>query len=64
MLAGTFSIATSAIAIECYNKDEKFKQEKQTNFAFVITNLGSAILAVLIASSSMVQAFYLPSYYY
>jgi len=50
LIGGIFSTATSSIAVECYNKpeNEAFKKEKQNNFNFVILNLISAILMILV----------------
>lgn len=59
LLVGIFSIATSSIAIECYNKEEHktFKTEKTDNFNFVIVNLVSAIVMVLVSFASIYFAF-------
>lgn len=49
-LGGVFSVATSSIAIECYNKNEQTKKEKRTNFDFLVFNLISAIIVIIVAS--------------
>jgi hypothetical protein len=56
LLGGIFSIATSSMAIECYNQHEPFKQSKMENFNFLIVNIVSAILLVLTAFVSMYLA--------
>ena len=56
-LGGLFSIATSSIAIECYNKNEQTKKEKESNFSFLISNLVCAIILVIIACTSIYFAF-------
>lgn len=50
LIGGIFSIATSSIAIECYNKpgNEAFKTEKNSNFTFIVVNLVFAILLTLV----------------
>jgi ABC-type molybdate transport system permease subunit len=53
LIAGVFSIATSSIAIECYNKNEGLKNEKQANFTYLVINLISAIVMVLAGFASM-----------
>lgn len=52
LVIGIFTIATSSIAIECYNKHKDFKTEKKHNFNFIIATLVMGILGIL--SSSMV----------
>lgn len=56
LLVGIFSIATSSIAIECYDyKDhttKKIKDEKESNYTFIIVNLVFAILMVLVSFAS------------
>lgn len=49
LLAGIFSIATSSIGIECSNECDKYKDEKKSNFNFLIVNLVSAILVTISA---------------
>jgi hypothetical protein len=56
LLGGIFSTATSAIAIECYNQNTKFKESKNENFTFLIVNLVSAILLILVSFASMYLA--------
>ena len=57
LVGGIFSIATSSIAINCYNKNEKTKEETPSNFNFLIFNLVCAILLVLIGCISIYFAF-------
>jgi hypothetical protein len=57
LLGGIFSIATSSIAIECYNKNETIKKEKENNFNFLISNLVCAILLVIVGCLSIYFAF-------
>ncbi len=49
----TLSIATSAIAIECYNKSSDLRKNKAGNFYFVITNTVCSSLLVLVCLKSM-----------
>jgi hypothetical protein len=49
IVVGIFTIATSSIAIECYNKNADFKATKKSNFNFVIATLVMGILSVLSA---------------
>lgn len=55
LFAGIFSTATTAIGIQAYNKDElsKFKEDNKNNFNFLIINLVSALLVIIIASVVM-----------
>jgi uncharacterized BrkB/YihY/UPF0761 family membrane protein len=53
LLGGVFSTTTSAIAIECYNQNSSFKESKNENFTFLIVNLVSAILLILVAFACM-----------
>jgi cytochrome bd-type quinol oxidase subunit 1 len=64
LIAGIFSIATSSIAIECYNQDSSkdFKASKQNNFNFVVINLVSAIITVLLGAFCIYAAVQAPSY--
>lgn len=57
LLGGIFSIATSSIAVECYNKNESLKKEKQTNFNFVVSNLVCAIILIIVGCISIYFAF-------
>lgn len=56
IVVAIFTIATSSIAIECYNKNESFSQEKTTNKNFVIVTLVIAILAILSGSVLLVTS--------
>jgi hypothetical protein len=49
----SLSIATSAIAIECYNKSPNLKQTKTGNYYFVIVNTVCSSLLVLACFRSM-----------
>jgi MFS family permease len=49
LFGGIFSIATSSIAIECYNKNEEHKRNNSSNFGFLTINLITAIIIVLIS---------------
>lgn len=61
LLVGIFSIATSSIAIECYDYKEHatkaIKDAKKDNYTFVIVNLVFAILMVLVSFASAYFAF-------
>ena len=55
LLVGIFSIATSSIAIECYDyKDttKTIKEAKEGNYTFVIVNLVFAIIMVIVSFAS------------
>lgn len=56
LVGGVFSIASSSIGTECYIQNTSFKDSKSSNYTFLIVNLVSAILTVLIAFSSMYLA--------
>lgn len=49
LLAGIFSIATTSIGIQCANANSAYKEEHSSNQTFLIVNLVSAILVVIIA---------------
>lgn len=51
VVAAIFGIATSAIATECYNSDKKgteLKEEKKSNFNFIVMNLVCNIVMLLL----------------
>jgi hypothetical protein len=48
LLGGIFSISSTSIAIECYNKNKEHKEKNPSNFSFLIFNLIVAIIVVLI----------------
>lgn len=52
LLVGILSIATSSIAIECYNANEAMKNTKKDNYNFIIVNLTFAILMVVVSLAS------------
>jgi hypothetical protein len=52
LLVGILSIATSSIAIECYNANETMKNTKKDNYNFIIVNLTFAILMVIVSLAS------------
>ena len=51
-----FSIATSSIAIECYQKSD-LKNKKPGNWIFIISNLVASILFSLLAMRSMYKSY-------
>lgn len=54
LILGIFAIATSSIAIECYNAHaDAYKQDKEHNFNFSIATLVMGILAIISASVSI-----------
>lgn len=53
LLTAILGIATSAIAIECYNQNAAFKEEKRSNWIYTITNLTCNILMVFVAFTCM-----------
>lgn len=52
LVVGILSIATSSIAIECYNKNEQMKTDKKDNYNFIIVNLTFAIVMVIVSFAS------------
>lgn len=51
VVAAIFGIATSSIATECYNSEKKgteLKAEKKDNFNFIVINLVSNIVMLLL----------------
>lgn len=49
LIAGILSVATSAIGVKCSNACTTFKENNQNNFRFLIVNLVSAIVVIIIA---------------
>jgi hypothetical protein len=52
LIIAVFSIASSSIAVECYNTDEKgteLKAKKETNFNFLVFHIVGSIILVLIS---------------
>ena len=47
MIIAIISIATSAIGIQAYNANTKFKNEHSVNFKFLVLNLVTGIFLVL-----------------
>ena len=46
-ITSIFSIATSALAIEAYNKNPEYKASNDTKFRFLVANLIMSIIALL-----------------
>ncbi len=44
-----FSIASTAIGIEAYNKNADWKKEHNTNFNFLVANLVVAIIVLVLS---------------
>lgn len=55
LVAAIFMIATSSIGTECYNMDQNktLKTEKKDSFNFLVINLVSAIVLLLLAIGSI-----------
>jgi surface polysaccharide O-acyltransferase-like enzyme len=51
LIAAVFGIATSAIAIECFDKNQSFKDSKKDNYVFLIVNLVFNIIMTLVSLS-------------
>lgn len=49
LIAGVFYIATSSAAIQCYRSNEVYKNDNTPTYNFIIVNLVSAILTVILA---------------
>ena len=58
LVAGIFLIALSSIALECYNKHSEYKDNKKTNFNFIIFNLLCGLAIVLSSFSGFYAAYY------
>lgn len=56
-VGGILSIASSSIGTQCYNENPQIKEEKPDNFNFLVSNLVSAILLVILGCLSMYFAF-------
>ena len=56
VVAAIFGIATSSIATECFNKNESYKTEKQSNFNFVVVNLVCNIVMLLLGFGCIYMA--------
>jgi hypothetical protein len=57
LVLGILTIAGSSIATECYNENKAYSEKKTSNYNFLIINLVSAILVVLISFVSIYFAF-------
>lgn len=51
------TIAGTSIATECYNENKDFADKKKSNYNFLIINLASAVLVVILAIVSIYFAF-------
>ena len=49
LITGIMSVATTSMAIECYNKFGDFKRSKGDNFNFLTVNLISAIFMIIMS---------------
>jgi hypothetical protein len=49
IIACIFSIASTAIGVEAYDKNDTFKKEKMHNYIFLIINLVVAIIVLLLS---------------
>lgn len=61
-ITGILTVAVSSIAIECFNKNEGFKKEKQSNFDFTVTVLVSSIMMVIAGAGSIYLAAQMPNF--
>jgi uncharacterized membrane protein YidH (DUF202 family) len=50
LVVGVISIASSSIGINCYNNCTEQKEEKKSNFNFLVLNLVLAIVLTLAAA--------------
>ncbi len=55
LVVGIFSIASSSIGINCYNKCEQVKSASKNNFNFLVINLVLSILLTLAALGFLYQ---------
>lgn len=56
LIGGIFGVAASSIATECFNKNESFKNEKKSNYDFIIVNLVCNIMLILFSFGSIYLA--------
>lgn len=56
LIAGIIGVATSSIATGCFEKHPEYKDQKKDNFTFIIVNLVSNILFILISLVSLYSA--------
>ena len=61
-ITGILTVAVSSIAIECFNKNEGFKNEKKSNFDFTVTVLVSSIMMVIAGAGSIYLAAQMPNF--
>jgi TM2 domain-containing membrane protein YozV len=58
-IAAIFQIASVAVGIECYNLDstKSFKEEKMSNYNFLLSQIMAGILFLVISGIGMYIAF-------
>lgn len=56
-LAAIFTIASNSIGVQCYNDNDKYKEENKSKFGFTVFCLILAILALIGGGAGMVLAF-------
>jgi len=53
IITAIFAMATSSLATNCFNVNEKYKEENKDSFNYIIVNLVSNILMILISIGSI-----------
>jgi hypothetical protein len=53
LIVSVFLIATTAIAMECYNKNTSWSNSKKTNYNFLIFMIVSAVLSFVAAGAAI-----------
>lgn len=61
-ISAIFGIAASSIATECMNASDKYKEEKKSNYNFIIFNLICNIIMVLLGAGCMYLGATAPSF--
>lgn len=62
LFAAVLIVAANAIATECYNKNQDFKDSKSSNYNFSVMSIVFAVFFALLAIYSMYVAWRKPSY--
>lgn len=60
-LSAIFYLATTGIAIQCYDKSQDLKQEKPSNYNFLIISIAFAVMQLL-AAGYMIYRSFRPAY--
>lgn len=61
LLGSVVFLATAAIGVEAYNKDSKLREEKPTNYNFLVVGTGISVITILLSLFWAYQAWRMPS---